>query len=55
MILVRHAAQMARSIGRYTVRSGRWWVPAVAAVWVVAAFLVLAAKVVVPTAVYTLF
>ena len=32
MILLRHVAAMARSVGWYTIRSGRWWVPALAVV-----------------------
>lgn len=55
MTLLRHVAAMARSVGWYTIRSGRWWVPALAVVWVLAALFVMTAKVVVPTAVYTLF
>ncbi len=46
---------MVRATGAYTVRSGRWWVPLVVVVWLLAALLVGTAKVVVPTAVYTLF
>lgn len=54
-MLVRHLALSVRSLLLYTVRSGRWWVPLLAAIWVVVALLVATAKVVVPTAVYTLF
>lgn len=39
----------------YGWRTGRWWMPVVTVLLVLAAVLVAAVKVVVPTAVYTLF
>jgi hypothetical protein len=55
MLLLRHLGAMLAGLGRYTVRSGRWWVPVLAAVWIAAAVLVVISKAVVPTAVYALF
>lgn len=55
MIALRHTGAMIRALFLYTVRSGRWWVPVLLLVWGLAALFVLTAKVVVPTAVYTLF
>lgn len=55
MIFVRHLGLLACALALYTVRSGRWWVPALVLVWGLAALFVMTAKVVVPTAVYTLF
>lgn len=55
MILIRNLGRMVLGLFLYAARSGRWWVPALAAIWIVVAALVIVAKVVVPTAVYTLF
>ena len=54
-MLVRHLLGGIRTLLLYTVRSGRWWVPLLAIVWALVALLVMTVKVVVPTAVYTLF
>ena len=39
----------------YAIRTGRWWMPVLIIVLALTATLVTAAKVVVPTVVYTLF
>jgi len=51
----RHFLGVIRAVGVYTLRSGRWWLLLVGLVWLLAAFFVATAHVVVPTAVYTLF
>ena len=55
MMFARHLAIQFRTVGRYTVRSGRWWIPVMVLVWSLAALLIITAKAVVPYAVYTLF
>ena len=55
MTLLRNVGRIVLGLLLYASRSGRWWVPILAAIWVVVAALVVLAKVVVPTAVYTLF
>lgn len=52
---VSHAGRLVGDLTVYATRSGRWWVPAVILVLVLAAFVVAAAQVVVPTVIYTLF
>lgn len=52
---VRHIGRLVRDLVLYTVRTGRWWFPALIVVLAVTAVVVTAAKVVVPTVVYTLF
>jgi hypothetical protein len=44
-----------RHVGVYVFRSGRWWLPVVIGLWLVAAALAGAAHVVVPTSLYTIF
>lgn len=51
----RHLGRFLSDLAAYGWRTGRWWVPVVTVLLVVVAFLVAAVKVVVPTAVYTLF
>ncbi len=55
MILCRHLLRAVGDLGLYAVRSGRWWVPAVVVVLGIAGLIAVTVKVVVPTAVYTLF
>jgi hypothetical protein len=55
ILAVRHAASLLRDLCLYAIRSGRWWVPLVIVVLVVASVLVATAKAVVPVATYTLF
>lgn len=52
---VRQAGRFMSDLGAYGVRTGRWWMPVVAVLLVAVAGLIAAAKVVVPTVVYTLF
>ncbi len=52
---LRHSLRLVGDLGLYAVRTGRWWVPVVVVLLVLTAVVVVVAKVVVPTAVYTLF
>ncbi len=54
-MMLRHLVRMIAGLMLYTTRSGRWWVPILAVIWTALAVLVVASKIVVPTAVYTLF
>ena len=55
MILIRYAGRSFRDLVMYTVRTGKWWFPVLIVVLAVTATVVTAAKVIVPTVVYTLF
>lgn len=55
MTAVRGVSRLASDLLAYGWRTGRWWLPIVTVMLVIAAFLVAAVKVVVPTVVYTLF
>lgn len=55
MMFVMYLGRTARDLGAYTVRTGKWWFPLLIVVLAVTATVVTAAKVVVPTVVYTLF
>ena len=55
MLRIRYFFRTLSDLGFYTVRTGRWWVPLLMILLAVTATLVTAAKVVVPTVVYTLF
>ena len=52
---LRHLGRNVSDLLAYGWRTGRWWMPIVTVLLVVVAVLVAAVKVVVPTAVYTLF
>lgn len=54
-MLAKYAARCVRDLAAYTVRTGKWWFPLLIVVLAVTATVVTAAKVVVPTVVYTLF
>lgn len=55
MLRLRYGALAVRDLAMYVVRTGRWWLPVLVITLAVTAVLVTAAKVVVPTVVYTLF
>lgn len=55
MLALRHAGRTAVDLVLYAVRSGRWWMPVLLIVIIVASLVAATAKVVVPTAMYTLF
>lgn len=55
MLRLRHAGRFMSDLIVYGWRTGRWWMPVVTVLLVLVAVLVAAVKVVVPTAVYTLF
>lgn len=55
MIVLRHLSRFTLDLALYALRTGRWWMPLVTVLLVVVAVVVAATKVVVPTAVYTLF
>ena len=54
-LLARHLALALRDFAMYVVRTGKWWLPLLAVILALTATIVTAAKVVVPTVVYTLF
>ncbi|MCU1499185.1 MAG: hypothetical protein JWM47_3138 [Acidimicrobiales bacterium] len=55
MIALRHAGLAVRDLVLYVVHTGKWWFPLLIVLLAVTATVVTAAKVVVPTVVYTLF
>ncbi|WP_426574215.1 DUF5989 family protein [Aquihabitans sp. McL0605] len=54
-LVVRHAGRFVTDLWLHAARSGRWWVPVVIVMIMVATVVAATAKVVVPTAMYTLF
>lgn len=51
----RSAARMVIDLAQYSLRTGRWWLPAILVVLAVAAVTAAAIQAVVPTLVYALF
>lgn len=54
-MLPRYIGRTVRDLVAYTFRTGKWWFPLLIVALAVTATVVTAAKVVVPTVVYTLF
>ncbi|QXC62426.1 hypothetical protein KSP35_06390 [Aquihabitans sp. G128] len=55
MLAIRHAGRFLVDLGAFAVRSGRWWIPVLILVLVVATALSSTAHVAVPVVTYTLF
>ncbi|MCU1498068.1 MAG: hypothetical protein JWM47_2021 [Acidimicrobiales bacterium] len=55
MLVLRHLGLAVRELVVYVLHTGKWWLPVLIVVLAVTATVVTAAKVVVPTVVYTLF
>lgn len=55
MNLARDTALLVLDLFGFAARSGRWWLPMLTIIFGIAALLVVAAKVAVPTVVYVLF
>ncbi|MFN8016892.1 MAG: DUF5989 family protein [Acidimicrobiales bacterium] len=55
MLVIRHIGRAVRDLAAYVVRTGRWWMPLLLILLAITSVVVTAAKVVVPTVVYTLF
>lgn len=55
MRFIRHASRLCLELATYSVRSGRWWVPAIILVLSVATVVAVTTKAAVPVAVYVLF